>query len=157
MARTPLVVALACVTAVVLAACGVGGGTGDLVAQATGTWDCSVRFGEDVNDVAVEVNQDGAFSLTAGDDQVDGTWQRDGDGDGDEVTIATDQPFFFSELTYLGATDDPEQLTVVEDEGITGVFDVDIDGDQVTFTQAEYADGEPANPEYPVVYTCTKQ
>lgn len=153
MARTPLVVALACVTAVVLAACGVGGGTGDLVAQATGTWDCSVQFGEDTNDVTVDVDADGGFTLTAGDDQVDGTWQRDGD----EVTIATDQTFFFSELTYQGATDDPEQLTVVEDEGITGVFDVDIDGDQVTFTQAEYADGEPANPEYPVVYTCTKQ
>ncbi len=153
MARTPLVVALACVTAVVLAACGVGGGTGDLVAQATGTWDCSVQFGEDTNDVTVDVDADGGFTLTAGDDQVDGTWQRDGD----EVTIATDQTFFFSELTYQGATDDPEQLTVVEDEGITGVFDVDIDGDQVTFTQAEYADGEAASPEYPVVYTCTKQ
>lgn len=136
-----------------LVSCGAGAGPGDLVAQATGTWDCSVQFGEDTNDVTVEVDQDGGFTLTAGDDQVDGTWQRQGD----EVTIATDQPFFFSELTYQGATDDPEQLTVVEDEGITGVFDVDTDGDQVTFTQAEYADGEAANPDFPVVYTCNKQ
>lgn len=136
---------------VIAASC--GGGAADLVAQATGTWDCSVQFGEDVNDVTVEVDRDGAFTLTAGDDQVDGTWQRDGD----EVSIATDQPFFFSELTYQGATDNPDQLTVIEDGDATGVFDVDIDGDQVTFTQTEYGDGEPANPEYPVVYTCTKQ
>ena len=101
----------------------------------------------------VEVEDGGGFTLTAGDDQVDGTWQRDGD----EVSIATDQPFFFSELTYQGATDNPDQLTVIEDGDATGVFDVDIDGDQVTFTQTEYGDGEPANPEYPVVYTCTKQ
>lgn len=153
MMRTRLVGALACVTSVALAACGGGIGAGDLVAQAAGTWDCTVQFGEDTNDVTVEVDRDGAFTLTAGDDQVDGTWQRDGD----EVTIATEQPFFFSELTYQGATDDPDELTVIEDDGATGVFDVDIDGDQVTFTQTEYADGEPANPEYPVVYTCTKQ
>lgn len=138
---------------VVAAGCGGGVGAGDLVAQATGTWDCTVQFGEDTNEVIVEVEDGGGFTLTAGDDQVDGTWQRDGD----EVSIATDQPFFFSELTYQGATDNPDQLTVIEDGDATGVFDVDIDGDQVTFTQTEYGDGEPANPEYPVVYTCTKQ
>jgi len=37
------------------------------------------------------------------------------------------------------------------------VFDVEIDGDRVTFTQTEYGDGEAANPEFPVVYDCTKQ
>lgn len=146
-------VVLAAAGVLALGSCGGGVGAGDLVAQATGTWECSVQLGEDTNDVTVEVDPDGAFTLTAGDDQVDGTWQRDGD----EVTITTDQPFFFNELTYQGATDEPEQLTVVEDEGITGVFDVDIDGDQVTFTQAEYADGEAADPDFPVVYTCTKQ
>ena len=88
-------------------------GAGDLVAKATGTWDCSVQFGEDVNEVTVDVDADGGFTLTAGDDRVDGTWQRDGD----EVAIATDQPFYFRELTYQGATDEPEQLAVVEDEG----------------------------------------
>ncbi len=153
MVRSRQVCALACFAAVVLASCGGGVGAGDLVAKATGTWDCSVQFGEDVNEVTVDVDADGGFTLTAGDDRVDGTWQRDGD----EVTIATDQPFYFRELTYQGATDEPEQLAVVEDEGITGVFDVDIDGDQVTFTQAEYADGEAADPDFPVVYTCTKQ
>ena len=39
--------------------------------------------------------------------------------------------------------------------GVTGVLDVTIDGDEVT--QAEYGGGEPADPEFPVVYRCTKQ
>lgn len=52
---------------------------------------------------------------------------------------------------------DPDELKVVEVDGITGVFDVDIDGDEVTFTQIEYGGGEPADPEFPVVYTCAKQ
>lgn len=52
---------------------------------------------------------------------------------------------------------DPDELTVVEADGVTGVFDVDIDGDEVTFTQTEYGGREPADPEFPVVYTCAKQ
>ena len=44
---------------------------------------------------------------------------------------------------------DPGELTVVEADGVTGVFDVDIDGDEVTFTQTEYGGGEAADPEVP--------
>jgi len=46
---------------------------------------------------------------------------------------------------------------VVEADGVSGVFDVEIDGDRVTFTQVEYGDGEPANRRFPVVYTCVKE
>lgn len=42
---------------------------------------------------------------------------------------------------------------MVEADGVTEVFD----GDEVTFTQTEYGGGEPADPQFPVVYTCTKQ
>lgn len=49
------------------------------------------------------------------------------------------------------------RLFVVEADGVTGVFDVAIDGDEVTFAQTEYGGGEPADPDFPVVYTCTKQ
>lgn len=147
-------IALATATLVLLvASCGSGIGAGDLVERAAGTWDCTVRFGEDVNDVTVEIEADGAFTLTAeGGDQIPDTWERDGD----EVSIATDHPLVPG-FTYQGATDDPEELTVLEADGVTGEFDVDIDGDEVTFTQTEYADGEPSNPDHPTIYECTKQ
>ncbi len=142
----------AAVCAAVLVACGSGLEAATLVERATGTWDCTVRFGDDTNEVTAEVGGDGTYTLTAGDDRIDGTWERSGD----EVSITSDSPFIPG-FTYQGATDDPEELTVVEDAGVSGVFDVDLDGDRVVFTQTEYGDGQPALSDFPVVYTCDKQ
>ena len=138
---------------ILMAGCGSGTGAGDLVERAVGTWDCTVRFSEDSIEVTADIDADGSYTLTGQTgDEITGTWERDGD----EVSITADAPFI-EDLTYQGATDDPEELTVVEADGVSGVFDVEIDGDRVTFTQVEYGDGEPANPEFPVVYDCTKQ
>lgn len=143
----------AAVSAAALVACGSGLEAATLVERATGTWDCTVRFGDDTNEVTADVGADGTFTLTAaGGDEIEGSWVRSGD----EVSITSDSPFIPG-FTYQGATDVPEELTVVEADGVSGVFDVDLDGDRVVFTQTEYGGGEPALSDFPVVYSCDKQ
>lgn len=137
-----------------------GSDPGDIVARAAGTWECELRTGSGEHsatvDVTVDISAAGTFRLTAtgGGSAFEGTWDRSGN----EVTITSDDsPLFGNELTYEGVTDDPDEVTVREVDGVSGVFDVDIDGDIVVLRQTEFSDGEPAPEEFAFVYTCERR